>query len=1677
MATVHLLVQSQPADEPWTAMDYGPFLTASIEVSSQPTNIAYKGIAIPVGLPTHDRPSAAMLFDTDLLRYAAGWTGGFIALKGVVFDGEHWAYPRIQGETVFENPPLPGWSLTAQFHDPREHPYGPLPRSLAHWKGLYLHGDQVVLRYTVGDTPVLELPSQESRNVPTTMLSRTLEIGPHPQSLFLQIADQPGRAMQLVPLTPPTEAIPVPPAQSAVAILVRSPRRPSVAEPTTRPDDLDPVARWQFGPQEASPRSNAPHLTLQGAQLTSDPTHTHAIVLNGDGRATLHAPRLPDFQSSDLTWSLWVQPQGDGTLLAETSPVGPWIPNGKSWFIRGRHLNFDVGWVGCITSEKPLPDGEWQHVALTWSHRDGRATLFVNGAPDASGLLPSKTTPTHAVLQLGWTNPDFPQTTGLNGRLADLRIYRRCLEPEEIQSLAGREPKPDSTLMAAAVVGTAPGISWHNPQPSTIALRLEPSDHVTRFKILIQRGSTNDLERLVANLDSIAPPEPLAPLTRGSARRWQPSLHTQGRLGTNDGPYAIDTLTAPEDNPWHSWLRFGGVDFFPDGRRAVLVTWNGDAWIVEGVDGDLTDLTWTRIATGLFQPLGVKVVEDRIYVLGRDQITLLRDLNGDGETDFYENFNNDCMVSEHFHEFATDLRTDAEGNFYYIKCARHALPASHPHHGTLFRVSPDGQQSEIVARGFRAVNGLGVGPNGELTCVDNQGHWMPGNRINWIERGGFYGNLWAWQDEPRRTDYDLPLCWVHNFVDRSGGTHLWVPDNRWGPLKDQLITLSYGMGHLFLVLHETVNGVRQGGLTRFPLEFDTGVMRGVFHPQNGQLYGAGLYGWAGNKTKPGGFYRIRNTGRPLNLPTELHAASDGLVLRFSDPLDPSTALDPGNYTVQAWNYRWTAQYGSPDLRTDGTEGRETWDVAATGLSSDHRTLFLQIPALQPIMQMHVAFNLKGADGRPVKNFVHNTVHRLGEQPGRSLLGPEALTQSRGEITPLSTAPGLVHRIIAPPTGAVVDTTVRRTAALYLRDGEAATPLAEVPSAVHQWLGFVRMDRNTSVRFKVEGRGSFGLALNGEPIFELPELHAESPVSAATPLHQGLNPLRIHAQPSTSEIFSTRLWWSLDDAPFEPIPPTALWHNPAEPGLERFARVRQGRQTFAALRCARCHLPHQPPSPNAMPELQANAPALDQLGSRLKPEWVRNVILNPSQQVPHTRMPKLEAATPDLAWRQANHLTAFLIPPTSSSPELSNSFNAETVNRGEQLYQELGCFACHTLPTDTQPPPTVPARLSLAHVHAKWQPAALAVYLQQPNRHFPWTRMPDYQLTTDESLALEAYLRHECELAPATQENPTPDPKGDPSEGRELLASVGCLACHSFEGLENTARAPSLAAIARATPENGCLAPAHKPAGSAPRFSLTDQDREHLAAFLAGDPEAQLHRDNPLEFLQRHFTDLRCQACHARDFENDLWNVIHPQTGSSSTSAAPELDEEEAALLGGSTASVHLGRPALTLAGEKLHADWLRRFLSGELDYKPRPAAQGRMPFFPAQGRFLALGMAQEHGVNPQPSPRPQPDPALVAVGRQLTLVGTGFGCVACHPVGDQPALAGPDTATINFHFVADRLRPEYYWRYLRDPQSFRPGTMMPNFMNPDGTTPINAVFDGDGQRQFEAVWQYLLSLP
>jgi hypothetical protein len=380
---------------------------------------------------------------------------------------------------------------------------------------------------------------------------------------------------------------------------------------------------------------------------------------------------------------------------------------------------------------------------------------------------------------------------------------------------------------------------------------------------------------------------------------------------------------------------------------------------------------------GLYQPLGIKVVNGQIYVLGRDQITRLHDLNGDDEADHYENFNNGVMIAENFHSFTLNLETDSRGNFYFAHGAPWPPEVKTPHQGILFQLSPDGKTLRSYADGLRGPNGMAIGPGDQIVFTDNEGHWLPTCSIQLAREGGFHGMLpTAHLRKGPPADFEKPICWIPHAVDNSPGSPVWIQSQRWGPLNGTMLLTSYGKANLSLVLTETVNGVMQGGTIRLPMRFPSGLIRGRLNPHDEHLYVCGLSVWQSAGVEPGGFFRVRYTGRPLNLPTALRVRRNGIELTFSDPLDAKESSDPQSFSIEQWNYRWIARYGSPSysVKNPESEGRDTVPVEAVNFGPDRKTLFLQTPPLKPVMQMRIVWNIRAADGTPLRNELYQTIN-------------------------------------------------------------------------------------------------------------------------------------------------------------------------------------------------------------------------------------------------------------------------------------------------------------------------------------------------------------------------------------------------------------------------------------------------------------------------------------------------------------------------------------------------------------------------------------------------------------------------------------------------------------------------------------------------------------------------------
>lgn len=620
----------------------------------------------------------------------------------------------------------------------------------------------------------------------------------------------------------------------------------------------------------------------------------------------------------------------------------------------------------------------------------------------------------------------------------------------------------------------------------------------------------------------------------------------------------------------------------------------------------------------------------------------------------------------------------------------------------------------------------------------------------------------------------------------------------------------------------------------------------------------------------------------------------------------------------------------------------------------------------------------------------------------------------------------------------------RLLALAVERGETPHPALAPGLFVARYEAKIVLPMRDRYRFRADGRGSLELRVNGEKVFggtlrAGKSLETEQPIR----LKKGENLLEVDFESGGFGDGSFRLLWAGPNFAFEPIAPEQLQWDAADADVQAGEQLRAGQQLFAERRCALCHEPQaQRVGESAYVELDQRGPDLRQVGARAKADWLAAWIEDPRRFRPDATMPRMHLQSA----AEAHDMAAYLA--TLGAPLPMPAFTAEQRELGQRRFRELGCVACHVGVGDGHGDASLGERIDLSFVPQKWHPSGLVAYLQDPRRHHAHVRMPDFHLNQADATALAAMLlAGEAVALPAS--------RGDVERGRQLVQQRDCLVCHSLDvpaAQERvTKRLGHLDAAA------GCLVDEPGKAGKAPDHGLSDEQRAALRRFLPLG-EAAPFRRAPLDYVARHRTAERCTACHGLDGEPSTW-----ARWAGAASATTPLPHEQD--------PVAQGIPALSWLGEKLQPSWLRGFVLGE-EKSPRPWLHARMPAFHQHGGTIVQGLVREHGYT-QDEPRPPANAQMAIHGERLLGVGTGFGCTACHALGDQPAVQVFERAGIELFTARRRLRHEYYTRWLADPPRIDPDARMPKYADDQGKTAFGDVLGGDAQAQFEAIWQFL----
>ena len=188
---------------------------------------------------------------------------------------------------------------------------------------------------------------------------------------------------------------------------------------------------------------------------------------------------------------------------------------------------------------------------------------------------------------------------------------------------------------------------------------------------------------------------------------------------------------------------------------------------------------------------------------------------------------------------------------------------------------------------------------------------------------------------------------------------------------------------------------------------------------------------------------------------------------------------------------------------------------------------------------------------------------------------------------------------------------------------------------------------------------------------------------------------------------------------------ALGAEPLVTGFERFhasaPTAEGGRLLYNELGCVNCH-----GGATGLPAMRG--PALATVTQRVRSEWIRKFVADPASVHPGTVMPQVLAKADDKTLVAIEHYLASLKPKAASKA----AAKIMHVNgaRGGELFNTLGCVACHAPGKDFIPTEGVPKASEFTHrsvgfgdLKAKYSLDSLGAFILDPLKVRADGRMP------------------------------------------------------------------------------------------------------------------------------------------------------------------------------------------------------------------------------------------------------------------------------------------------------------------------------------------------------------------
>ncbi|UTF59414.1 family 16 glycoside hydrolase [Gilvimarinus sp. DA14] len=472
--------------------------------------------------------------------------------------------------------------------------------------------------------------------------------------------------------------------------------------------------------------------------------------------------------------------------------------------------------------------------------------------------------------------------------------------------------------------------------------------------------------------------------------RKQP-LKTVEAVADLPAGYSIENYLPPQDNYGRDQLFEAlGLALAKDGT-IVVATRTAGIWRIK--DGQ-----WQLFAEGLFDSLGVQIEDDhglQVVVGQKAELTRITDTDGDGLGDKFDTLFDAHGYHGNYHTYMHGPARADDGAYHVSLNLAHANEAVYKadgeymgsqggYSGWNIRVTPEGEYS-LYASGLRSPAGLATGPDGKLWYTENQGEFVGTSKLFVLEQDKFYGHPSGLVDLPGKKPDSPDIQWEkvadtreravllfpHNIVANAPGNPVWdTTDGKFGPFAGQMLVGDQTQSNLLRVVTEKVGGRLQGAVIPFMSGLESGVMRGVFLPDNSLLVGQTGRGWQAKGGHVAALQRITYDGKTVAPAIKsVSATADGFKVGLTQPVQDKAVA--ASVLVRSWLYRDAPDYGSPEM-----DSRD--ESAEVSVADDGKTLSIKLatteqPKVHPqqtarVYQITLAEGLFGEQSPPLSAF-------------------------------------------------------------------------------------------------------------------------------------------------------------------------------------------------------------------------------------------------------------------------------------------------------------------------------------------------------------------------------------------------------------------------------------------------------------------------------------------------------------------------------------------------------------------------------------------------------------------------------------------------------------------------------------------------------------------------------------